>query len=83
MNYYTVPQTDQTDISFLFTIHEHFYPDGHIVPTQLLLSKNLNEIDNIPFHNLRIMAKKLNIQGRSHMNKNTLSNQIQQMIVFE
>jgi len=78
-----VPQTDQTATLFLFTIHEHFYPDGHVVPTQLLLSKNLNELDTMPFHNLRIMAKKLNIQGRSSMNKNTLSNHIQQMIVFE
>jgi len=80
---YTVPQTDQTATSFLFTIHERVYPDGHVVPTQLLLSKNLNELDTIPYHNLRIMAKKLNILGRSHMNKNTLSTQIQQMIVFE
>lgn len=80
---YIVPQTDQINTSFLFTIHEHVYPDGNVVPTQLLLSKNLNEIDTIPLHNLRIMAKRLNIAGRSRMNKNTLSNTIQQMIVFE
>jgi hypothetical protein len=59
------------------------YPDGNVVPTQLLLSKNLNDIDTMPLHNLRIMAKRLNIAGRSRMNKNTLSNTIQQMIVFE
>jgi hypothetical protein len=80
---YIIPQTDQTATSFLFIIHEHVYPDGHVVPTQLLLSKNLNEIETIPFHNLRRMATRLNIIGRSRMNKNTLSNQIQQMIVFE
>ena len=80
---YTVPQTDQTDTSFLFTIHEHVYPDGHVVPTQLLLSKNLNEIYTLPLHNLKRMATKLNIQGRSRMTRNTLSNQIQHMIIFE
>lgn len=80
---YIVPQTDQFNTSFLFTVHEHVYPDGHVVPTRLMLSKNLNDIDTMPLHNLKIMAKRLNIAGRSRMNKNTLSNTIQQMIVFE
>jgi hypothetical protein len=80
---YIVPQTDQINTSFLFTVCEHVYPDGHVVPTQLLLSKNLNEIYTMPLDTLRMMAKRLNIAGRSHMNKNTLSNIIQQMIVFE
>lgn len=80
---YIVPQTDQSPSSFLFTIHQRVFPNGHIVPTQLLLSKNLNEIDTIPFYNLKRMAKILNIQGRSRMDKNTLSNQIQQRIIFE
>jgi hypothetical protein len=37
----------------------------------------------MPLDTLRIMAKRLNIAGRSRMNKNTLSDTIQQVIVFE
>jgi len=80
---YIVPQTDQFNTSFLFTVRERVYPGGHVVPTQLLLSKDLNEINTMPLDTLRIMAKRLNIAGRSRMNKNTLSDTIQQVIVFE
>lgn len=79
---YIIPRADQFDQAFLFTIDKRVC-NGQTVPKQLLLSKNLNEIDTIPFYNLKRMAKILNIQGRSRMDKNTLSNQIQQRIIFE
>jgi hypothetical protein len=80
---YTVPVSDQIGSSFLFTISEFVYPDGHICPTSLILSKNLDELDTIPYFNLKRMAKRLNIHGRSNMNKQMLSEHIKQLITFE
>ena len=57
---------DQTDTGFLFTIHEHLHPLGYIVPTQLLLSKNLNELDNIPFQPRNHVTMSARISGSSY-----------------
>jgi hypothetical protein len=78
---YTIPLADQFHQAFLFTIDHKC--NGQIIPKQILLSKNLNELDTMSFDNLRKMAKKLNIPGRHSMNKNTLSNCIRGNIMFE
>lgn len=80
---YTIPLRDQLNTSFLFTIREDLYPDGRIVPTVLLLSKNLDEINTLPFRNLKLIAKTMNIPGRGHMNKDVLSDEIRMRIIFE
>lgn len=80
MNY--IPQADQFDQAFLFTIDKRVC-NGQTVPKQLLLSKNLNELETLSFDILRQMAKKLNIPGRHTMNKNVLSNCIRGTIMFE
>ena len=79
---YIIPRADQFDQAFFFTIDKRVC-NGQTVPKQLLLSKNLNELDTMSFDKLRQMAKKLNIPGRHTMTKNVLSNCIRQFIVFE
>jgi hypothetical protein len=79
---YIIPRADQFDQAFFFTIDKRVCT-GQNVPIQLLLSKNLNELDTMSFDILRKMAKKLNIPGRHSMNKNVLSNCIRGFIVFE
>jgi hypothetical protein len=56
---YTIPLADQFHQAFLFTIDHKC--NGQIIPKQILLSKNLNELDTMSFDNLRKMAKKQNI----------------------
>ena len=80
---YTVPLTDQIGSSFLFTISEQVYPSGRVIPTVMMFPKNLDELGSVHFRNLKIIAKRLNIPGRSHMNKNMLTNEIRQRIIFE
>lgn len=53
------------------------------MPTVLLLSKNLDEINTLPFRNLKLIAKTMNIPGRGHMNKDVLSDEIRMRIIFE
>ena len=79
---YIIPLADQLDQAFFFTIDKRVC-SGQNVPIQLILSKNLNELDTMSFDKLRQMAKKLNIPGRHTMTKNVLSNCIRQFIVFE
>ena len=79
---YIIPLADQFDQAFFFTIDKRVC-NGQNVPKQLLLSKNLNELDTMPIDSLRQMAKKLNIPGRHTMNKNVLSNCIRGTIMFE
>lgn len=79
---YIIPRADQFDQAFLFTIEKRVC-SGQNVPIQLLLTKNLNELDTMSFNILRQMAKKLNIPGRHSMNKNVLSNCIRGTIMFE
>lgn len=79
---YSIPQEDQFDQAFFFTIDKRVC-SGQNVPIKLLLSKNLNELDILSFDKLRQMAKKLNIPGRHSMNKNVLSNCIRGTIMFE
>ena len=79
---YIIPRADQFDQAFLFTIDKRVC-NGQTVPKQLLLSKNLNELDTMSFDKLKQMAKKLNIPGRHSMNKDVLSNCIRGFIVFE
>jgi hypothetical protein len=79
---YIIPQADQFDNAFFFTIDKRMC-SGQNIPIQLILSKNLNELDTMPFDKLRKIAKKLNIPGLHGMNKNVLSNYIRSSIVFE
>jgi hypothetical protein len=79
---YIIPSADQFDQAFLFTIDKRVC-GGQNIPIQLILSKNLNELDTLPFDKLRKIAKKLNIPGLHSMNKNVLSNYIRSSIVFE
>lgn len=79
---YSIPQEDQFDQAFFFTIDKRVCTEQN-VPIKLLLSKNLNELDTLSFDKLRQMAKKLNIPGRHSMNKDVLSNCIRGFIVFE
>lgn len=79
---YIIPQADQLDQAFFFTIDKRVCT-GQTVPKQLLLSKHLNELDTMSFDKLRQIAKKLNIPGRHTMNKNVLSNCIRGTIMFE
>ena len=79
---YIIPQADQLDQAFFFTIDKRACT-GQTVPKQLLLSKHLNELDTMSFDKLRQIAKKLNIPGRHTMNKNVLSNCIRGTIMFE
>jgi len=79
---YIIPSVDQFDQAFLFTIDKRVC-GGQNIPIQLILSKNLNELDTLPFDKLRKIAKKLNIPGLHSMNKNVLSNYIRSSIVFE
>jgi len=72
---YSVPISDQTSTKFLFNVHEH---------TAIILPKNLDELHTeVRFNNLRAIAKRLNIIGRGHMNKQTLCNEIRNRIIFE
>ena len=80
---YIIPKIDQINTKFLFTISEHVHREGHIVPFQLILSKNLDELNAVPLGNLRRIATKLRIPGRNRMNKNVLSTHIRQYIIFE
>jgi hypothetical protein len=79
---YIIPRADQLDQAFFFTIDKRVC-SGQNVPIQLILSKNLNELDTMSFNILRQMAKKLNIPGRHSMSKNVLSNCIRGTIMFE
>ena len=79
---YIIPRADQLDQAFFFTIDKRVC-NGQTVPKQLLLSKNLNELETLSFDILRQMAKKLNIPGRNTMNKDVLSNCIRGTIMFE
>jgi hypothetical protein len=56
---------------------------GQTVPKEILLTKNLHELDTLSFDILRKIAKKLNIPGLHSMNKNVLSTYIRNSIVFE
>jgi hypothetical protein len=79
---YIIPQADQFDNAFFFSIDKRVC-SGQNVPIQLLLSKNLTELDTLSFDKLKKIAKKLNIPGLHAMNKNVLSNYIRSSIVFE
>jgi hypothetical protein len=79
---YIIPQADQFDQAFFFTIDKRMCTRQN-VPIQLLLSKNLNELDTLSFDKLRKIAKKLHIPGIHSMNKNVLSTHIRNYIVFE
>ena len=79
---YIIPRADQFNQAFFFTIDKRVC-NGETVPKQLLLSKELNELDTMSLDILRQMAKKLNISGRHTMNKNVLSNCIRGTIMFE
>jgi len=83
MSYTIIPQVDQFNQAFLFAVDEYVYPDGRIVPRDILLNKNLHELDRMSLTNLRKIAKKLQIPGLHRMNKNVLSTQIRNYIVFE
>jgi hypothetical protein len=85
MNYIiprVIPLADQFDQAFFFTIDKRVCT-GQNVPIQLLLSKNLTELDTLSLDKLRKIAKKLNIPALHSMNKNVLSTHIRNYIVFE
>ena len=75
MSYTIIPRADQFDQAFLFTIDKGVCT-GQTVPKEILLTKNLHELDTLSLVMLRKIAKKLQIPGLHKMNKNILSNYI-------
>ncbi len=85
MNYIVprvIPLADQLEEAFFFTIDKRVCT-GQNVPIQLLLSKNLTELDTLSLVMLRKIAKKLQIPGLYSMNRDVLSNYIRHCIFFE
>ena len=82
MSYTIIPRADQFDQAFLFTIDKGVCT-GQTVPKEILLTKNLHELDTLSLVMLRKIAKKLQIPGLHSMNKNVLSTYIRNYIVFE